>query len=148
MIERVKGRRRWPWLILVAALLVLGGPILWKYRPLNAEEQRLIGMWRGDDGNEFTFCRDHSCTVLHIELRCSWSVSNGVLRLRMFPDPPTSWKSAESYWHALTHPAEWTFELPLEADDRGRLQLASLSWPPGPPVTFVRVPEMASDRPE
>lgn len=45
MTETVKKRRRWPWVVL-AALLLIGGPIAWRFRPLNAKERALVGTWK------------------------------------------------------------------------------------------------------
>lgn len=45
MTDTVKKRRRWPWLVL-AALLLIGGPVAWRFRPLNQTERGLIGRWR------------------------------------------------------------------------------------------------------
>lgn len=45
MSESVKKRRRWPWVVLAAVLLLFGGPIAWSFRPLTAVERSLIGTW-------------------------------------------------------------------------------------------------------
>jgi len=41
-------RRRWPWLILALGLLVIGVPLVWRLRPLNATERALVGSWSCD----------------------------------------------------------------------------------------------------
>lgn len=46
MTEIVKRRRRWPWVVLAAMLIVCGGPVAWRFRPLSAEERSVIGIWR------------------------------------------------------------------------------------------------------
>lgn len=46
MTETVKRRRRWPWVVLTTVLIAVAWPLAWRYRPLNAEEQRLVGTWR------------------------------------------------------------------------------------------------------
>lgn len=43
--ETVRKRRRWPWVLLAAVLLLVGGRIAWRYRPLSDSEKRLVGGW-------------------------------------------------------------------------------------------------------
>lgn len=45
MTETVKRRHRWAWLVLAAVLLLVGGRVAWRSRPLNAIERRLVGDW-------------------------------------------------------------------------------------------------------
>lgn len=45
-MNEIAKRRRWPWVVLAALLIVGGGPIAWRLRPLNAEERSVIGIWR------------------------------------------------------------------------------------------------------
>lgn len=45
MSETVTRRRRWPWVVLAVLLLLVAGPLAWKYRPLNATERKLVGVW-------------------------------------------------------------------------------------------------------
>jgi hypothetical protein len=42
----MKRRRRWPWVVLAAVLVLVGGTIAWQNRPLNATERELVGHWR------------------------------------------------------------------------------------------------------
>lgn len=39
-----KRRRRWPWMVL-AALVLVGGPLGWRFRPMNGAERQLVGTW-------------------------------------------------------------------------------------------------------
>lgn len=43
MTETVRKRLRWPWMALAVVLLLVGGPIAWRFRPLNKSERRLLG---------------------------------------------------------------------------------------------------------
>lgn len=53
MSETATGkRRRWPWLLLAASLLLTGGSIAWRFRPLNSTERQLVGTWIHADGRE------------------------------------------------------------------------------------------------
>jgi len=45
MTETGRRRRRWPWVVLAVVLLLVGGPIAWRFRPLNATERKLVGIW-------------------------------------------------------------------------------------------------------
>lgn len=49
MTETAPKRRHWRWVILACVLLLVGGPIAWQFRPLNATERRLVGSWSIDD---------------------------------------------------------------------------------------------------
>ncbi len=48
MSDTVRKRRRWPWVVL-AALLLISGPVAWQFRPLNQMELALVGKWRSAD---------------------------------------------------------------------------------------------------
>ena len=80
MIETVQKRRRWPWAVLAAVLLLIAAPIAWRSRPLNAAETALVGRWvRAADGWSMEFRSD-----------------------RIFfegpppgPDPPLEWSASE-----------------------------------------------------
>ena len=43
----VAKRRRWPWRILAAVLVLSGGVIAWQFRPHNSIERGLVGTWAG-----------------------------------------------------------------------------------------------------
>jgi len=59
MSATAKRRRRWPWIVLAAVLLVVGGPIAWRFRPLNATERALVGRWKCvDDVSVFELSAD------------------------------------------------------------------------------------------
>ncbi len=45
MNETTQRRRRWPWLIVAAILLLIGGTASWSRRPLSASESALLGVW-------------------------------------------------------------------------------------------------------
>lgn len=45
MPEVHKKRRRWPWVIAAATLLLVVAVFGWRYRPLSSAEQRFIGRW-------------------------------------------------------------------------------------------------------
>lgn len=44
MPETVRTRRRWLWMVL-AALVLVGGPLGWRFRPMNGAERQLVGTW-------------------------------------------------------------------------------------------------------
>lgn len=46
-VDTAKRRRRWPWVALAALVLLIVGPIAWRFRPLNADERALVGHWQG-----------------------------------------------------------------------------------------------------
>lgn len=57
MVETPKRRRsRW-WLWLLASVVLVGiGWLGWRYRPLTAAEQQLVGQWESvDDGSTYEF---------------------------------------------------------------------------------------------
>ena len=45
MPESIRTRRRWPWVVLATAILLIGGRVAWRFRPLNATERALVGRW-------------------------------------------------------------------------------------------------------
>lgn len=61
MTEIVKRRRRWPWVALVALVLLIGGPIAWRFRPLNTVERAFVGHWNDGSTNGFRFDANHCC---------------------------------------------------------------------------------------
>lgn len=64
MTETVRKRRRWPWMALAVVLLLVGGPIAWRFRPLNANELRLIGPWHEYLGHQqFRLTSDRRFTI-------------------------------------------------------------------------------------
>jgi len=67
MAETVKRRRRWPWGLLAALVLLIGCPVARRLRPLNAEERAVVGVWvagrdpvRGIDRHELTLSSSRS----------------------------------------------------------------------------------------
>jgi len=111
----MKSRRRWPWAILAVVLLLVGGPIAWRFRPLNETERRLVGTWRSKYEAEYTFRLDHSFETAY-GIRGRWSVSGSMLQLRTVPDFPTSLVSTRLYWDSILTPTSWTQEHPIAFD--------------------------------
>ena len=81
MSETVR-RRRWPWVVLVTTLVIVGGPIAYRFRPLNAAERALVGRWT-DNGGEFAtiFQLNPNRTMVDHETVGSWSASGTTLYL-------------------------------------------------------------------
>lgn len=101
MTETVKRRRRWPWLVLSATLLLACVPIAWRLRPLNTAERALLGDWtalEGLDGSvrtSTTFYADRTF-AMDEELVGSWNASTSVVRLHT---PLTLAQTAGYPWH-------------------------------------------------
>lgn len=93
MTENVKKRRRWPWLILAATLILVCGPTVWRLRPLNATERRLVGSWSPEHDSRlgvFTFRADRAFCWTHpngfVAAKGSWSASARSLVIDYEPD--------------------------------------------------------------
>ncbi len=82
MTETGTKRRRWPWAVLATALVIVGGPIAYRFRPLNAAERALVGRWT-DNGGEFAtiFQLNPDRTMVEDETVASWSASGTALYL-------------------------------------------------------------------
>ncbi len=78
----MKKRRRWPWVVLVTTLVIVGGPLAYRFRPLNAAERALVGRWT-DNGGEFAtiFQLNPDRTMVEDETVGSWSASGTALYL-------------------------------------------------------------------
>lgn len=64
MTEAAKRCRRWPWIVPGIALLVVAGLVAWRFRPLNAAERALVGVWLADDAvMHFHFSSDRKFKV-------------------------------------------------------------------------------------
>lgn len=124
MSDIIRKRHLRPWLWRLAAMMALlvGGAVAWWYRPLSAVEARLVGTWRSDRGSEFTFCRDHSYRADLLNARGTWSAAESRLRMRDVPRGTTLWETALVYWQALTHPKDWTCEMPIEFEGPDRFR--------------------------
>lgn len=64
MTETVKKRRRWPWVVLSAILVLTAGAMAWHFRPLNTAEKALVGSWRPPGAlsdTEYRFDADRRC---------------------------------------------------------------------------------------
>ena len=100
MTETVKKRRRWPWVILAAVLLLVGGPIAWRLRPLNATERRLVGTWTPEDPAmtpellPFTLKPDrtlfYSALGGTLTFPGRWDATSETIEIQMDPDPDRS----------------------------------------------------------
>lgn len=58
MSEIAARRRRWPWGVISVIVLVVGVPLAWKFRPLNATERKLLGTWESSPKNRLSFHAD------------------------------------------------------------------------------------------
>ena len=85
MTETTKRRRRWPWLVLAVGMLLVGGQLAWRFRPLNATEKLLVGKWGGTNPDVvvYHFHRDRRFTSLTTS--GSWRASPGLLTLERDP---------------------------------------------------------------
>lgn len=82
-VSDVRKPRRWPWGVLVVLALSVGGPIAWRFRPLNAIEKTLVGRWQLlADGSAYEL--DARRRYLHPGTggRGSWSASQGRIVFR------------------------------------------------------------------
>lgn len=99
MNETVKRRRRWPWGLAAVVLIVVGGPLAWRFRPLNQTERSIIGTWRCDNVHEViyqTYTTDRRLTIRTESLSTSdtetatgrWYAADGVLYTSIDPLGP------------------------------------------------------------
>lgn len=134
MMETVKRRRRWPWLILTVVLIAIGGPLAWRYRPLNAEEKRLVGTWsslppyEGAAIRTYHFADSRRYTEGYVfgPVVGEWSMSRGVLTFRPDRSEPLSLSDAiaaykafvdpSSTWHSVN--ALWPSDVEFKSDER------------------------------
>ena len=110
-------RRHWPWLVLAALLLVVAGPRLWRFRPLNATEKSLVGRWQSTrDGPIYTFRADRSyeCSFI-FDSWGTWTAANGEISFQYplsFPSPRgQSWLGRFKTFYSQLHPTRVTFNL-------------------------------------
>jgi len=61
MTEIAKRRRRWPWVAAAVVLLLVGGSLAWRFRPLNSAEKAFVGHWHDGSTNGFRFDANHCC---------------------------------------------------------------------------------------
>ena len=81
MTETAMHRRRWPWLVLVAALILMGGAIAWRFRPVNTAESAFVGRWVVNADWSFQFYRDHSVVTWSTSDVRTWSASERTLSI-------------------------------------------------------------------
>lgn len=98
MAESMK--RRWRWWIVGVVLLLVGSPIAWSFRPLNAVERRLVGQWRCPSSDAriwttYTLTADRRAifdTGFGLPLLSgSWSASDAGLLMSFNGPGPKSW---------------------------------------------------------
>ena len=89
-MSTVGRRRRWPWVVLAAVLVLVGGPLAWRFRPLNATEKRLVGRWQSTfvDGSIYEFRPDRRWKHSLFGERGSWTAANGEISFRLDPSSP------------------------------------------------------------
>lgn len=137
-------RRRWPWVVLAAAILLFAGPTAWRYRPLSEGERPFVGVWRvvdGDDGPEmpvvtFTRGRRFESRVVPRPPReslppssqaarasGSWVFLDGTLTLRGGAEEPWNWQTLLDNLHRTLLGDRERHEYTVKFDDAGRLQL-------------------------
>lgn len=82
MPESIRTRRRWPWVVLATAILLIGGRVAWRFRPLNATERALVGRWANTEaGPGFECGADRRFFPTSAEAG-EWSAREGVLSIR------------------------------------------------------------------
>lgn len=130
MAETSINRRRWLWLILSAVLILIGGPIVWRLRPLNALEKRLVGEWQyyrglyNSPSVAFTLHADR--TIRRGESTGHWHASDGKLFLSfsigsaLRTQPGSFWQRLDLAWQGF-----WSVRPePVIFDDHGRVPLS------------------------
>jgi hypothetical protein len=139
MTEIVPKRRRWLWLIVATAFALIGGSIVWRLRPLNATERRLLGSWSPTHTAQgpFTFCEDRTFYWSHpngfVASRGTWSCSENSLELAFDHDGGLSVKQLlfRLYRRVAGHDRQ-----PLRFDDAGivlrDIPYARVATPPDP----------------
>ena len=121
MTETAKRRRHWRWVILAVVLLLVGGPIALRFRPLNATEKAIVGRWKSSffvGIHEFHANRRfrHSIT----DRRGSWAAANGRISFWVDPSPELpvqAWpRRLKSYVRSMLAPP--TYAIRFEGPDR------------------------------
>ena len=136
MSETVKRRRRWPCMVLIAVLLLVGGPIAWRYRPLTPTEFTLLGTWTfEDDGAQYeitltpdrrfveqttTYTRDADGNFRAATWSGSWSASGSTLFFCQDFREPLRW---DTVFVRLRQMADGRHRIrkQIEFDQQGRL---------------------------
>lgn len=144
MTETAKKRRRWPWAILVVVLLLAGGRIAWRFRPLNAAELAIVGKWAVTEpsGPIAHFRPDHSVFLDGREI-AEWSASANSLSLKYrvsIGDYPTLKWSARLSAYIKLRLFPQSYELTWDGADHFSLDIGE----------FYRVPDavpQVADRP-
>jgi hypothetical protein len=80
--------------VLLAVVLLIGAPLAWRYRPLNATERKLAGNWTTDDplGSHFIFTPDRkfqnypAAGAFSLQTG-NWTAGSGKLFLKCDPSP-------------------------------------------------------------
>lgn len=88
-------RRRWPWVVGAALLLLIGGPIAWMSR-LNSMERALVGKWMTREG----YVTLDANRRFSIRYRETWSD----------PESTGSWRANETqifWYHDSNEPLTW-----------------------------------------
>ncbi len=84
--EVPKKRCRWPWVILVALVFLIGGSMAWRFRPLNPVERAILGKWIRHDGggDEYTVTFSSNRTFsMDDEVVGTWNASGSSCSLRI-----------------------------------------------------------------
>lgn len=85
MTGTAEKRRRWPWAVLALGLILAGGPLAWRFRPMNSTETALVGRWTWTKyGNTCDFEANRRYTLKRqgfAALTGRWSASASSIRL-------------------------------------------------------------------
>jgi len=141
MSESVKKRRRWPWAILVAVLLLFSGPVAWSFRPLNATERALIGTWRLNayNGTSSSHRRCFRADRTFEEIVCSngqtstttgsWTASPESIRVFNLRNGGDSRPPPPAHWRQRLHTAVFGVEIPaVRVEGANRLYTGNWAW--------------------